>query len=127
MSHSGANGTSIEPGLSVEVPPSSVSISIKVIDVSTIANVPTGAIFTPPIAGIPLLSPVPSFIFLLEHPTGQKLLFDLGIRKDVENLDSEILERFKKTGHRPIVEKNAAEVLDEAGIGSENINAVIWR
>lgn len=111
----------------MNIPSSSVSVSVKIIDVSTIDNVPAQAIFTPPVPGIQTLAPAPSFCFLLEHPSGQTVLFDLGIRKDWHNLAPAIVERFKKVGHKPSVEKNIADLLDEAGTGRENVNAVIWR
>jgi hypothetical protein len=111
----------------LNVPPSSVSISVKIIDASTISNVPADALFTPPVPGFKTARASPSFSFLLEHPSGQKVLFDLGIRKDWQNLAQAIVERFKKVGHQPSAEKNVSEILDEAGVGKENINAVIWR
>ena len=112
---------------SFSVPPSSTSVTVKIIDVSTISNVPADALFTPPVPGIKYVSPAPSFCFLIEHPSGQKVLYDLGIRKDWENLAPAIVSRFKKVGHQPSVEKNISELLDESGIGKEKINAVIWR
>ncbi len=111
----------------VRVPPSSTSIEVKIIDVCTIGDARTDALFTPPVPGFDKFGGAPSFVFLLEHPSGQKLLFDLGIRKDWENLDSAIVERLKEGGYRVDVEKGIAEFLDEAGIGKENINAIIWR
>ena len=122
------NGTSDDhasPTLSI--PPSSTSINVKIIDVCTIGDVQTKALFTPPVPGFDKYDGAPSFVFLLEHPSGQKLLFDLGIRKDWENLDSAIVERLKQGDYRVDVEKGIAEFLDEAGIGKENINAIIWR
>lgn len=111
----------------LNVPSSSVTVSVKIIDASTIANVPAHALFTPLIPGFKIAAPSPSYCFLLEHPSGQKVLFDLGIRKDWQNLAPAIVDRFKVVGHKPSAEKNISEILDEAGVGKENINAVIWR
>ncbi|KAK5064638.1 hypothetical protein LTR84_000472 [Exophiala bonariae] len=110
----------------LNIPASSVSISVKIIDASTISNVPAHALVTPMVPGYKTASPAPSYCFLLEHPSGQKVLFDLGIRKDWQNLAPAIVERFKKVGHQPSAEKNISEVLDDAGVGKENVNAVIW-
>lgn len=121
------NGASHIAGKPLNIPPSSTSVSVKIIDVSTISNVPAHALFTPPVPGYTVARDSPSFSFLIEHPSGEKVLFDLGIRKDWQNLAPEITERFKKVGHKPSVQKNISEVLDEAGIGKESINAVIWR
>ena len=111
----------------LQVPASSVSISVKIIDASTISNVPADALFTPSVPGYKTAGACPSFCFLLEHPSGQKILFDLGIRKDWENLAPAIVERFKKVGHQPSADKNVSEILDESGVGKGNITAVIWR
>ena len=111
----------------LNIPPSSSTIDVKMIDVSTIAGVPATALFQPPVPGFDVIQPAPSFVFLLEHASGQKVLFDLGIRKDWENLDPAIVKRFAKHGHKVTVEKGISDVLDDAGIGKDNINAVIWR
>lgn len=128
MAATQTNGTPHEaapPTLSI--PTSSTTINLKVIDVCTIGNVPTKALFTPTVPGFDVFNGAPSFVFLLEHPSGQKLLFDLGIRKDWENLDSAIVERLKQHGYRVDVEMGIAEFLDEADVGKENINAIVWR
>ncbi|EXJ68952.1 uncharacterized protein A1O5_07884 [Cladophialophora psammophila CBS 110553] len=122
-----ADGTSTAAKPALNIPRSSTSLTVKVIDVANISNVPASALFTPPVPGYTIAAPAPSFVFLLEHPSGQKVLFDLGIRKDWENLSPATVERFKKLGHKPSAEKNISEVLDEAGVGKQSINAVIWR
>ena len=121
------NGVHSTRGGGLKIPASSTSVSVKIIDVSTISNVPAHALFTPAVPGFDVATDAPSFSFLIEHPSGAKVLFDLGIRKDWQNLPTAITERFEKVGHRPSVQKNVSEVLDEAGIGKENIQAVIWR
>ena len=123
-----SNGTSNATKAQLNIPDSATSISVKIIDVSTISNVPADALFTPPVPGVKTMSDCPSFCFLLEHPSGQKVIYDLGIRKDWETgLAPAIVERFKLAGHKPSVEKNVSEVMDESGLGKHNIKAVIWR
>jgi hypothetical protein len=117
-----ADGTRID----LSIPPSSASVTVKIIDIASVNNVPSHALFTPPVKGIDVHG-APSFCFLIEHSSGQKVLFDLGIRKDWENLAPAITERFKKVGHQPVAEKNVSELLDEFGVGKDNVNAVIWR
>lgn len=129
MAQDQENGTSNNAGVAridLHIPPSSTSVTVKVIDIASVNNVPSHALFTPTVKGIDVHN-APSFCFLIEHPSGQKVLFDLAIRKDWENLSPAITERLKKVGHRPVVEKNASELLDESGIGKNSINAVIWR
>lgn len=111
----------------LNIPSSTTAVSVKIIDAANISNVPAHALFTPGVSGFTVVNDAPSFSFLIEHPSGAKVLFDLGIRKDWENLSPAIVERFKVVGHQPRADKNISEILDEAGIGKQSINAVIWR
>lgn len=119
------NPTAIAP--SITFPSSSTTIDVKIIDVCTISGVPAKNLFVPPVPGFEIAPPSPSLVFLLEHPSGKKLLFDLGIRTDWENLSPAIVERVKSHGYGIEVQKGLAELLDEAGVGRENIDTVIWR
>lgn len=69
-----------------------------------------------------------AFAFLVENPrTGQKLVFDLGVRKDWENLARPMVEGLLAMGFRLHVEKGVSEILQEGHVALEDINAVIWR
>jgi hypothetical protein len=69
--------------------------------------------------------------FLVEHPaSGRKVLFDSGMRKDVENLAPAVVGAFKDpiTGKiDAIVHKEVAEQLQDNGVDPASIEAVIWR
>ena len=112
---------------SLNIPELSTIIRIKIIDICTISNVPAKNLFTPQVNGLEKANACPSLVFLLEHPSGQKILFDLGIRKDWENLDPAVVERLKGHGYGVEVETGIPEFLDDGGVGKENIDAVIWR
>lgn len=128
MAATQTNGTSHEAAPpALNIPTSSTTINVKIIDVCSIGNVATKSLFTPTVPGFDVFDGAPSFVFLLEHPSGQKLLFDLGIRKDWENLDSDSVERLKKHGYRVDVEMGIAEFLDDVGVGKGNIDAIVWR
>lgn len=110
-----------------QIPDSTVTITAKIIDLTTISGSSANNLYHPPIKGVEQLRPVPSLSFLLEHPSGQKLLFDLGVPKDITVLGPEVADRLKKVGHRIEVEKDVVEVLEENQIQRDEINAVIWR
>lgn len=118
-------GASFPPPL--DVPSSSVSVKVKIIDVCSIANVSSKALFTPQVPGFEQIKPSPSFVFFLEHPSGQKVLFDLGIRKDWENLDQAVVQRLRHHGYSIVVDKGIDEALHEGDLGAKDIDAVIWR
>ena len=115
------------PLQALQIPDSAVTITTKVIDLTTISGSSANNLYYPPIKGVEHVRPVPSLSFLLEHPSGQKLLFDLGVPKDLAVLGSEVADRLKRVGHRIEVENDVAEVLEENNIKRGQINAVIWR
>lgn len=70
-----------------------------------------------------------SWASLIEHPSGRKLLYDLGCRKDWRKLapaiglpalvESDSVDELS-------VEKNVSELLQEGGLGLEKIEGVVW-
>lgn len=69
-----------------------------------------------------------TYAFLIQHPSGKLVLFDIGIRKDWENLPPVLVDNFKKKGWTLGAEKNTAEILQENGVDVEGgaIDAVVW-
>jgi hypothetical protein len=67
--------------------------------------------------------------FLLISPSGRKVLFDAGARRDYWNYSPMIVERFRKGvnvgGMR--VEKGVHDILIDSGLELDEIDAVIWR
>lgn len=67
--------------------------------------------------------------FITNQKTGQKILFDAGGRKDYWNSSPFIVGRFAKgvnvKGMR--CDKGVDEVLTDAGIKLEDVEAVVWR
>jgi len=68
----------------------------------------------------------PCFAFLVEHSSGRKLVFDLGIRKDWENSSPFITNMVKKYGWGVKVDKDVATILEENGVQTNEVEAVIW-
>jgi hypothetical protein len=49
---------------------------------------------------------VPAYSFLITRPpSGRKLLYDLGIRKDWENGPTGLINRLKSSGFKPTIKK----------------------
>lgn len=70
----------------------------------------------------------PAYSFLIEHPSGRKILYDLGTRKDWENLPPLVQDLLKHHDLSIKVEKNVADILQENGIPVSDgaIEALIW-
>lgn len=71
---------------------------------------------------------VPVFSFLIEHASGRKLVFDLGVRKDFHNLAPIWLKLKALLGESSKIEvkEGVREILEEHGVSGSDIEAVIW-
>lgn len=108
------------------IPPSSATVSVRIIDTTThISGIPLSGFVAPAIRGHTPFS-IPAYSFLIEHPSSRSLLFDLGVRRDWENLAPSITKRIKDGGWEVIVQKGVREQLEEHGVSVANIEAIIW-
>jgi len=90
-------------------------------------GMPSNFFFEPEIKGFDTLDPT-AFSFLIEHPaSSRKLLWDLGVRKDWQDLAPGIAKAIKDRGWKVTVEKGVAEILEEGGVKPKDINSIIWR
>ena len=70
---------------------------------------------------------IADFAFLIEH-NGQKLLFDLGLRKDWEaSSPPSLADPMQRGGWKLEVTKNVTEILQENGTSLDSVDAIIWR
>lgn len=81
----------------------------------------------PPVPGLDTFATSPSLSFLIEHQSGRRLIWDLGIRKDFENYAPSIAEYIPTTKYNIQISKDVAEILEEEGVKREDVEAVIWR
>lgn len=81
----------------------------------------------PAVPGLDTFATSPSLCFLLEHPSGRKVVWDLGIRKDYANYAPKIAEYLPTTKYTIQVEKNVADILQNHGVEAADVEAVIWR
>ncbi|KAL8643540.1 MAG: hypothetical protein Q9226_008298 [Calogaya cf. arnoldii] len=109
------------------IPESTSTVSISIINTtSRIRGIPISTFMEPPIKGHDTLD-CPAYSFLIEHkPLDQKVLFDLGVRKDWENLAPEISTAIKEKGWSVTVEKGVNEILKDGGVEPGCINTIIW-
>lgn len=67
--------------------------------------------------------------FLIEHPSGRKLVYDLGMRKDWENLAApNHLQTLRENGTilEMEIKDDVAGILKRGGVKLEDIEGVIW-
>lgn len=117
----------IEPPPSLNIPDSKSVVNVHIINsTSRIKGIPFSVFTTPSYKGLGYLD-CPAFSFLIEHTaSGRKFLFDLGVRKDWENLPAAIVKRIKDGGWTVTIEKGVADILQEGGVAAKDIEAIFW-
>ena len=110
------------------IPDSASTVEISIIDTtSRIRGIPTELFMEPKIKGHDIID-CPAYSFLIEHAqSGQKILFDLGVRKDWENLAPRTSNRIREKGWSVTVEKGVADILKDGGVELSCISAIVWR
>ncbi|KAI9820183.1 MAG: hypothetical protein M1827_005805 [Pycnora praestabilis] len=99
----------------LNIPRGDCTVLVKIIDsTSHISGLPLTSFLQPAIKGHEFLS-CPAFSFLVAHPSGRKVVFDLGVRKDWNHSAPRIVNRIKDGGWSVKVEKNVGEILEEHG------------
>ena len=110
----------------LEIPVSSDTVNVYVIDTTTRIHMPVGTMFEPVIKGHTKLAS-PSYAFLIEHERLEKrILFDLGTPKDWR-MQAPLENMLEEYGWDLRVEKNVAEILEEYGVLPSTVNAIVWR
>ncbi|KAI0018068.1 hypothetical protein F4780DRAFT_771977 [Xylariomycetidae sp. FL0641] len=112
----------------LSVPASDTTVKVSIIDTSARLKLPWKALHEPQIQGCEYWGG-PSYSFLIEHgPSGAKLLYDLSIGKDLENLPSPVKDMINSWGVDNAVTstKNVSDVLVENGVDLGTITAIIW-
>ena len=117
-----------EPAPSLNIPSSNSTVNVRIINsTARIKGIPTEVFLEPHILGFDVIN-CPAYSFLIEHPpTGRKVLWDLGVRKDWENLAPRIVKRIKDGGWSVNVDQGVADILREGGVKPEEIDSIIWR
>ncbi|CAK7209653.1 hypothetical protein SCUCBS95973_000513 [Sporothrix curviconia] len=111
----------------VDIPTGSVPVTVRLINPVSFGPAIIKRFMAPPVPGLDSWkSPSPSLSFLLEHPSGRKLVWDLGIRKDYANYAPSIASYIPTTGYQFSGLRNVADILEEHGVKTSDIEAVIW-
>ncbi|KAH8676136.1 beta-lactamase-like protein [Xylariales sp. PMI_506] len=115
------------PPPDLKIPPATSTVNVSIINTSgTIRGVNVWRFVEPSIRGHDWLA-TPTYGFYIQHPTlNRSLVFDLGIKQDWENFPPPLLERFAKSGYTLDVPKHAREILEEGGVDTKSIEAVVW-
>ncbi|KAH8809486.1 hypothetical protein DL96DRAFT_567215 [Flagelloscypha sp. PMI_526] len=107
------------------IPVSHSLVNVTAFSIVNSSSLPAAIFLQPSLPGRDIYSPS-SYSFLISNEKKhQKIMFDLGIRKDSENFAPAVLAQFAGTSTFT-VEHDITEQLHAAGTPLEAINAVIW-
>jgi glyoxylase-like metal-dependent hydrolase (beta-lactamase superfamily II) len=108
------------------LPSSSATVRLRAIDTKTQMCVSAAGFIQPILPGFEILN-LASITFLIEHAgLNSKILFDCGARKDLENLSPRMKERLNVNVKGLKIEKDVHEIVQEAGVRLEELDATIW-
>ncbi|KAI0453616.1 beta-lactamase-like protein [Xylaria acuta] len=113
----------------VYIPPSRATVSVSIIDTgSWVYNIPYKNFFSPLLDGLDTFD-LCSYAFLVTHhgtDGERRVLFDLGMRKDWENLVPATVQTIKNWGCDMEMGKDVADILVEHGEKLSDIEAIVW-
>ncbi|KIV94080.1 hypothetical protein PV10_05236 [Exophiala mesophila] len=109
-----------------KVPRGDVTVRVSLINPVNFGPAILKRFMAPDVPHLERFKDSPSLTFLIEHPSGRKLVWDLGIRKDYQNYSKSISDYLPTTNYNIQVDKNVVDILEENGILGDDIEAVIW-
>jgi glyoxylase-like metal-dependent hydrolase (beta-lactamase superfamily II) len=114
-----------QPLPSLNLPSSGEVVQVFAIDNGARIHLRTNFLLLPDVGGQEYIH-FPSYVFLVQHPSGRKVLFDLGIRKDWENAAPSVMRQIMGSKSEITSPENIIDVLKRHGIQGQEIEAVIW-
>jgi hypothetical protein len=114
----------------MSLPTGSTTVSVKIIKAYDSLASPAGHTMWSPPAGGEVASQMfdgSGFSFLVEHPSGRRLIFDLGYRHILESTPPAIRTLMEAGIVVGDTKKDVTQQLVEGGIPLESIEAFVWR
>lgn len=112
----------------IDVPLGQTTVKVSVIDNGARISGPTSMFIEPPLLDHLQTKGLsaPAYVFLIEHEKSKrKLVFDLGIRREITAYAPSVLAYHKAFTLDP--GRDVYEVLRDGGVDLNKIEAVIWR
>ncbi|KAJ4142995.1 hypothetical protein NW765_000133 [Fusarium oxysporum] len=116
------------PSSAIIIPPSETSVDVSIIDTKSYFG-PLGVEYflKPGTVGAHKTVGAAFYCFLVHHkPSNTRLLFDLALRKDVENLSRSMRKSIEQGGWEVNVPTDIADILSSNTVPLESINGIVW-
>ncbi|OGM47386.1 metallo-beta-lactamase superfamily protein [Aspergillus bombycis] len=116
----------IEASQTMQFPSSTSTVRVRLVDTTGVMVVNAKSLFEPVQPGHETLN-IYVAAFLIEHvPSGEQVMFDLGIRKDYWNLPAVLQSRLSEVIPSLRVDKDVTDILQDSGIALNDISTIIW-
>ncbi|RAL00165.1 MBL fold metallo-hydrolase [Aspergillus ibericus CBS 121593] len=110
----------------LELPTSDRTVRVRLVDTTTLMTVRSEVLVQPVQPGHEILN-LTDVAFLIEHEgSNQKVMFDLGTRKDYWNLPDAVRLTFDQFMPSVRIDKDVSEILRECGIPLSDIGSIVW-
>jgi hypothetical protein len=110
----------------LNIPPSTDTVKVSIINTGTVANMPISILLKPADLGGFTHGNLPSYSFLIEHQSGRKLLFDLSVRKDWKNMAPSAVKQITDANVDMRIDKDVYDILSENGSDPKAVEAIFW-
>lgn len=118
-----------KPPPPLNAPSGDTTVKVSVIDSTMwLVGITCEQMWDPPIKGFDRVK-AGTWSILIEHPSGRKLLYDLGCRKDWYNLPPALgVKALKDSGILQTldVKQNVSEILTDGGMRLDDVEGIIW-
>ncbi|OQU99725.1 hypothetical protein CLAIMM_05317 [Cladophialophora immunda] len=110
----------------IDFPPSQTAVRVRLVDTTALMTVRAESFVKPVQPGHELLN-LTCVAFLIEHgPSGRRVMFDLGVRKDFWNYAAVLQKRIGTVIPSLRVDRDVTEILAEKGVPLDSISSVVW-
>lgn len=99
---------------------------VSIIDTALLCNIPVAPYLHPLVPGFDHLV-LPAYAFLVESSRGERILFDLGTRKDWDQLAPAAKAEIDDDGIDIKMEDDVLDVLQKNGVEAADIDAIVLR
>ena len=113
----------------LSLPASSSLVTVNAIDSTLLMAVNAANFIEPSIPGHEIYNATAVSFLVTHQKTGRRVVFDFGLRKDYWNFAPLLVNGIKNTDRIKGIkcEKGVQDVLVDAGVKLEDIEALIWR
>lgn len=112
----------------IRIPAGNTPVRVCLIDtMSRIDKLPLTFLMKPALEPLKYMPTLPSWSFLVEHPSGHKAIFDLGMPRNIKEMAPVVSEDDRFDDWDIYSPKEVIDVLEENDVPASQINSIIWR